>query len=89
MKTEMSLSLALTKYNEELGKIRERLEWTTSWLDAANFMQVPDLFIAQVKEREELRKREQEMDFKIRFVKWVLEDDKPKENENGQRKDIE
>lgn len=88
MKTEMSLSLALTKYNEELGKIRERLEWTTSWLDAANFMQVPDLFIAQVKEREELRKREQEMDFKIRFVKWVLEDDKPKENENGQRKDI-
>lgn len=89
MKTEMSLSLALTKYNEELGKIRERLEWTTSWLDAANFMQVPDLFIAQVKEREELRKRETEMDFKIRFVKWVLEDDKPKENENGQRKDNE
>lgn len=89
MKTEMSLSLALTKYNEELGKIRERLDWTTTWLDAANFMQVPDLFIAQVKEREELRKREQEMDFKIRFVKWVLEDDKPKENENGQRKDNE
>ena len=89
MKTEMSLSLALTKYNEELGKIRERLDWTTSWLDAANFMQVPDLFIAQVKERDELRKRETEMDFKIRFVKWVLEDDKPKENENGQRKDTE
>lgn len=89
MKTEMSLSLALTKYNEELGKIRERLDWTTSWLDAANFMQVPDLFIAQVKERDELRKRETEMDFKIRFVKWVLEDDKPKENKNGQRKDIE
>ena len=84
MKSKDALLLALTKYNEELGKIRERLDWTKSWLDAANFMQVPDLFIAQVKERDELQKREQEMDFKIRFVKWILEDNKPKENENGQ-----
>ena len=86
MKSEDALLLALTKYNEELGKIRERLDWTKSWLDAANFMQSPDLFVAQVKERDELQKREQEMDFKIRFVKWVLEDDKPKENENGKEK---
>ena len=86
MKNKETLTLALTKYTDELGKIRERLDWTKSWLDAANFMQVPDLFIAQVKERDELQKREQEMDFKIRFVKWVLEDNKPKENENGQRK---
>ena len=84
MKNKETLTLALTKYADELGKIRERLDWTKSWLDAANFMQVPDLFIAQVKERDELQKREQEMDFKIRFVKWVLEDNKPKENENGQ-----
>ena len=84
MKSKDALLLALTKYNEELGKIRERLDWTKSWLDAANFMQVPDLFIAQVKERDELQKREQEMDFKIRFVKWILEGNKPKENENGQ-----
>lgn len=84
MKNKERLTLALTKYTDELGKIRERLDWTKSWLDAANFMQVPDLFIAQVKERDELQKREQEMDFKIRFVKWVLEDNKPKENENGQ-----
>lgn len=82
MKTPQTLTLALNKYKEELGKIRERLDWTTTWLDAANFMQVPDLFIAQVKEREELRKREQEMDFKIRFTQWVLEDDKTKGNEN-------
>lgn len=83
MKTRETLVLALTKYNEELGKIRERLDWTKSWLDAANFMQSPDLFVAQVKEREELREREKEMDFKIRFVKWVLEDEKPKGQENG------
>ena len=78
MKNKEALALALTKYTDELGKIRERLAWTKSWLDAANFMQVPDLFIAQVKERDELQKREQEMDFKIRFVKWVLEDEQPK-----------
>lgn len=83
MKTRETLVLALTKYNEELGKIRERLDWTKSWLDAANFMQSPDLFVAQVKERDELREREKEMDFKIRFVKWVLEDEKPKGQENG------
>lgn len=80
MKNKETLTLALTKYTDELGKIRERLDWTKSWLDAANFMQVPDLFIAQVKERDELQKREQEMDFKIRFVKWVLEDEQPKGN---------
>lgn len=86
MKTAETLNLALAKYKTELNKVRERLDWTKSWLDAANFMQVPDLFIAQVKERDELQKREQEMDFKIRFVKWVLEDNKPKENENGKEK---
>jgi hypothetical protein len=80
LKNKETLTLALTKYTDELGKIRERLDWTKSWLDAANFMQVPDLFIAQVKERDELQKREQEMDFKIRFVKWVLEDEQPKGN---------
>lgn len=82
MKSCTSLTLALSKYQEELDKIRERLEWTKCWLDAANFTQLSDLFIAQVKEREELQKRETEMDFKIRFVKWILEDDKPKENNN-------
>lgn len=84
MKTAETLNLALAKYKTELNKVRERLDWTKSWLDAANFMQTPDLFIAQVKERDELQKREQELDFKIRFVKWVLEDNKPKEKENGQ-----
>lgn len=79
MKSCTSLAQALSKYQEELGKIQERLEWTKCWLDAANFTQTSDLFIARVKEREELQRREADMDFKIRFVKWVLEDDKPKE----------
>lgn len=86
MKTAETLNLALAKYKTELNKVRERLDWTKSWLDAANFMQVPELFVDQVKERDELRRRETEMDFKIRFVEWVLETEKPKENENGKEK---
>lgn len=85
MKTAETLNLALAKYKTELNKVRERLDWTKSWLDAANFMQEPSLFVAQVEERKDLQKREQELDFKIRFVEWVLEDNKPKENENGQK----
>ena len=73
MKTEQQLKTALTKYESELATIKERLDWTTSWLDAANFMQNQELFVAQVKERDELQKRETDMDFKIRFVKWVLD----------------
>lgn len=84
MKNKDTLLLAIAKFTDELNKVRERLDWTKSWLDAANFMQEPSLFVAQVEERKDLQKREQELDFKIRFVKWVLEDNKPKENENGQ-----
>lgn len=84
MKTAETLNLALAKYKTELNKVRERLDWTKSWLDAANFMQEPSLFVAQVEERKDLQKREQELDFKIRFTEWVLEDNKPKEKENGQ-----
>lgn len=85
MKNKDTLLLAVAKFTDELNKVRERLDWTKSWLDAANFMQEPSLFVAQVEERKDLQKREQELDFKIRFVKWVLEDNKPKENENGQK----
>lgn len=86
MKNKDTLLLAVAKFTDELNKVRERLDWTKSWLDAANFMQEPSLFVAQVEERKDLQKREQELDFKIRFVKWVLEDNKPKENENGKEK---
>lgn len=84
MKTQQTLNLALSKYKTELATIRDRIDACQVWLDAASFMQVPDLFIAQVKERDELRRRESETDFKIRFTEWVLEDEKKKEKENGQ-----
>lgn len=81
MKTPETLRLALNKYKTELDDIKNRLSWTQSWLDAANFMQEPELFVAQIKEREDLRAREKETDFKIRFVEWVLEEKKDTDNE--------
>lgn len=87
MKTAQMLNAAIAKYETELKTIRERLDWTQAWLDAANFMQEPALFVAQVDERKELQKREQEMDFKIRFVKWLLEDEKQKDTTNDTRTD--
>ena len=74
MKTEATIKLAKQKYEADLAVIKERLEAITVWLDAASFMQNQELFIAQVKERDELRKREAEMDFKVRMVKWVLDE---------------
>lgn len=74
MKTQATLQAALNKYKKELTTIRERLESVTMWLDAAEFMQSPDLFVAQVKERDELRAREKDMDFKVCFTEWILED---------------
>lgn len=73
MKTQETIKAAIAKYESELATIRNRMDDCQTWLDAASFMQVPDLFIAQVKERDELRRRETEMDFKVRFAKWVLE----------------
>lgn len=73
MKTEQSLNLALNKYEKELVTIRDRIKDVTVWLDAASFMQHQELFVAQVKERDELRRRETELDFMVRFAKWILE----------------
>lgn len=87
MKTPQMLKAAIAKYETELKNIRERLDWTQTWLDAANFMQEPALFVAQVDERKELQRREQDMDFKIRFVKWLLEDEQPKDTQNDARTD--
>ena len=83
MKTQQTLNLALNKFKTEINAVRERIDWVNAWLDSAEFMQVPDLFIAQRKEKDDLKDREKELDFKIRFVEWVLENEKPKEENNG------
>lgn len=81
MKTEQMLKSALARYEDELGKIRRHLDMTAQILggdlDTTNPKSVTsaekDRLATFMEERQDLQKQEQEMDFKIRFVKWVLE----------------
>ena len=82
MKTATEIQVALSSYARDLRIIRERIAAVTAWLDAASFMQNQELFIAQVKERDDLRRRESEMEFRIKFANWVLETTQNKGNEN-------
>ena len=73
MKTEETIKIAIAKYEEELKKTKDRIIDINTWIESAEFMKSPDLFVAQIKEqRDELRALEKETDFKIRFAKWVL-----------------
>lgn len=81
MKTEQMLKSALARYEEELGKIKRNLDTTTQILggdlDTTNPKSVTPADRSRLatfmEERQDLQKQEQDMDFKIRFVKWVLE----------------
>jgi hypothetical protein len=81
MKTEQMLKSALARYEEELGKIRRNLDTTKQILcgdlDTTNPKSVTPADKSRLatfmEERQGLQKQEQDMDFKIRFVKWVLE----------------
>lgn len=81
MKTEQMLKSALVRYEEELGKIRRNLDTTTQILggdlDTTNPKSATPADKSRLAtfmaERQDLQKQEQDMDFKIRFVKWVLE----------------
>ena len=72
MKTEETIKAAIATYEKELKTIQDKIDAITTWKDASNYIQHADLFIAQRKELDELRSCEKEMDFKIRFAKWVL-----------------
>ena len=82
MKTEQMLKSALVQYEEKLGKIQRNLDTVAQILggdlDTTNPKSATpvdkDRLSMFMKERQDLQKQEQEMDFKIRFVKWILED---------------
>ena len=84
MKTEQTLKIARQKYQEELDQVRDLLHDVRVWARSSDKMNHDQLLIAQTKEREDLQQQEKELDFKVRFVDWVLEDDKKKEKDNGQ-----
>ena len=82
MKTEQMLKSALEQYEGKLGKIQRNLDTVAQILggdlDTTHPKSVTPAdkgrLATFMKERQDLQKQEQEMDFKIRFVKWVLED---------------
>lgn len=82
MKTEQMLKSALAQYEGKLDKIQRNLDTVAQILggdlDTTNLKSATpvdkDRLSTFMKERQDLQKQEQEMDFKIRFVKWVLED---------------
>ena len=82
MKTEQTLKVARQKYQAELDQVRDLIHDVRVWARSSDIENHDQLLIAQTKEREDLQQQEKELDFKVRFVDWVLEDDKKKEIKN-------
>lgn len=75
MKTPEQIKAAIARYEKDLKAIRSGIEDVEVWKDASRCMKNEQLFIQQREELQDLRKKEADMDFKIRFAKWVLEED--------------
>lgn len=82
MKTQQTLKAARQKYQVELDQVRDLIHDVRVWARASDKMNHEQLLIAQTDERKDLQQQEKELDFKIRFVDWVLEDDKQKETKD-------
>lgn len=73
MKTEQTIRTALAKYEVELQALRNEIHDVEAWKTASIRLENAELLVAQRKELEEMRAKEKEADFKIRFVKWLLD----------------
>ena len=72
MKTEAQIRAVIEKLAADLEEIRGRIDNINAWAQAGTAMQNEEFFIAQVKEREELKKQEWQAEYRIRAYKWVL-----------------
>lgn len=72
MKTEAQIRAVIEKLTADLEEIRGRIDNINAWTQAGTAMQNEEFFIAQVKEREELKKQEWQAEYRIRAYKWVL-----------------
>lgn len=93
MKTANAVQLALTKYqnrlqevNQQINNCKDYLADGRTWSVGSKTMDADELFIAQVKYVEDLKQQLAELnaeipelEFKIRFAKWVLEDNQKDE----------
>lgn len=81
MKTQETLKIALKKYEEENDKIDHKLDVIEKILDGDfRTTNVQNVSFDDSKrlgtfasEKQELKEQKKEIDFKIRFTKWVLE----------------
>lgn len=72
MSLSETIQKGLDKKNGELTRIRERLQKIQVWLEGAAFMQSQELFVASVKERDELRHEEIRLTAQIPLLEWML-----------------
>jgi len=74
MKTAETLQTALTRYEQELTTIRQKIkELDDAWERAGAVMDNRDFFTACVQKEMLLRKQEAEAEFRIKFTKWVFD----------------
>lgn len=88
MKTQETVELALNKYlveldaaEAELKRLQTNLEDLRAWGDSGRVSREPEFFIAQVKEKDDIKEqiaaieaKLSDLHFKIKFAKWVLDE---------------
>ena len=73
MKTESAVMAALRKYEDLLNEANRKIRYEENWLDVADNQKDRDLYLATLKDLDTRRASLPEIEFKIRFAKWVLE----------------
>jgi hypothetical protein len=74
MKTQATLQAAINKFEEELTLVQTKLEELDDvWLRGGAIMQEREFLVECQKRYDQLLEQKKELDFKIRFTKWVLE----------------
>jgi hypothetical protein len=74
MKTQTTLQAAINKFEEERSLVQTKLEDLDNvWLQAGAIMDNREFLVECQKRYDQLLEQRKELDFKIRFTKWVLE----------------
>ena len=91
MRTQTTLQAALKKFEEEQKLVSTKLEELDNvWLRGGAIMEEREFMVSCQKRYDDLHLQEKELDFKIRFTKWILEEDKKgKENVDERTKETD
>lgn len=72
MKTREQIEKVIAIKEEELAKCKARLADLQVWIDSANFMQNPTLFISSVSEKKDLESRIDHLQVQIEAWRWTI-----------------